>query len=44
VRILYNEAGEELKIPVEIDLSKSLTTMVKGVNEDNNDRSAAAVG
>jgi HD-GYP domain-containing protein (c-di-GMP phosphodiesterase class II) len=44
VRILYNEAGEELKIPFEIDLSKSLTTMVKRVNEDDNNRMVTVIG
>lgn len=34
VRILYNEAGEELKAPYEIDLSKQLTVMIVGVNEE----------
>lgn len=34
VRILYNEAGEELKSPYEIDLSKRLTVMIEAVNEE----------
>jgi HD-GYP domain-containing protein (c-di-GMP phosphodiesterase class II) len=34
VRILYNEAGEELKSPYEIDLSKHLTTMIVSVNDE----------
>lgn len=33
VRILYNEAGEDLKVPYEIDLSKQLTVMIVAVNE-----------
>lgn len=33
IRILYNEAGEELKSPYEIDLSKHLTTMIVSINE-----------
>ncbi|MFD1957542.1 HD-GYP domain-containing protein [Paenibacillus thailandensis] len=35
VRILYNEAGEELKNPYEIDLSKRLTAMIVSVNDEN---------
>lgn len=34
VRILYNEAGEEIAAPYEIDLSKQLTMMIVGVNDD----------
>ncbi|MEK3883081.1 HD-GYP domain-containing protein [Paenibacillus sp. PL2-23] len=34
VRVLYNEAGEELKSPYEIDLSTQLTAMIVGVNEE----------
>ncbi|WP_028609911.1 HD-GYP domain-containing protein [Paenibacillus harenae] len=34
VRVLYNEAGEELRTPYEIDLSKRLTMMIVGVNDD----------
>lgn len=37
VRILSNEAGEELKVPYEIDLSKQLTAMIVGVNDESND-------
>lgn len=33
VRILYNEYGEELAAPYEIDLSTKLTTMISGVND-----------
>jgi len=33
VRVLYNEAGEALKIPYEIDLSKELTVMIDSVND-----------
>lgn len=32
VRLLYNEAGEDLAVPYEIDLSKQLSTMIVGVN------------
>mgnify|MGYP001160559766 CR=1 FL=1 len=32
VRLLYNEAGEELASPYEIDLSKQLSTMIVRVN------------
>ncbi|MUT64445.1 HD-GYP domain-containing protein [Paenibacillus sp. NEAU-GSW1] len=34
VRILYNEAGEELAVPYEVDLSKQLSTMIVGVDGD----------
>lgn len=34
VRVLYNEAGEELKVPYEVDLSKQLTVMITGVNDE----------
>ncbi|UVI31863.1 HD-GYP domain-containing protein [Paenibacillus spongiae] len=34
VRILYNEYGEELKAPYEIDLSKELTAMIVNVNDE----------
>lgn len=34
VRILYNEAGEDLKVPYEIDMSTNLSVMIVGVNED----------
>lgn len=37
VRVLYNEAGEELKAPYEIDLSKQLTVMIVGVNDGGKD-------
>ncbi|WP_424769027.1 HD-GYP domain-containing protein [Paenibacillus sp. sgz302251] len=37
IRILSNEAGEELKSPYEIDLSKQLTTMIVSVNDDPNE-------
>ncbi|MFD0586395.1 HD-GYP domain-containing protein [Paenibacillus sp. GCM10027627] len=37
VRVLYNEAGEELKIPYEVDLSKQLTVMIVGVNDQENE-------
>ncbi|RCW43380.1 HD-GYP domain-containing protein [Paenibacillus prosopidis] len=33
IRILYNEAGEEIAMPFEIDLSKHLTVMIVGVND-----------
>lgn len=35
VRVLYNEAGEELKVPYEVDLSKHLSAMIVSVNEEN---------
>ncbi|MFD2117126.1 HD-GYP domain-containing protein [Paenibacillus yanchengensis] len=35
VRILYNEAGEELKVPYEIDLASQLTVMIVDVNNLN---------
>lgn len=34
VRVLYNEAGEELAAPYEVDLAKQLTVMVIAVNDD----------
>ncbi|MCU6710409.1 HD-GYP domain-containing protein [Paenibacillus sp. J5C_2022] len=34
VRILTNEAGEEISVPYEIDLSKQLTIMIVGVNDE----------
>ncbi|MDQ6418321.1 HD-GYP domain-containing protein [Paenibacillus sp. LHD-117] len=37
VRILSNEAGEDLKVPYEIDLSKQLTVMIVGVNDQETD-------
>ncbi|MBH5318528.1 HD-GYP domain-containing protein [Paenibacillus sp. GSMTC-2017] len=37
VRVLNNEAGEQLKAPYEIDLSKQLTMMIVGVNEIETD-------
>ncbi|WP_214630445.1 HD-GYP domain-containing protein [Paenibacillus agaridevorans] len=37
VRVLSNEAGEELKAPYEIDLSKQLTVMIVGVNDEETD-------
>lgn len=37
VRVLYNEAGEELKLPYEVDLSKQLTVMIVSVNDDITD-------
>ncbi|GKU80207.1 HD-GYP domain-containing protein [Paenibacillus sp. L3-i20] len=37
VRVLNNEAGEQLKAPYEIDLSKQLTMMIVGVNEKETD-------
>ncbi len=33
VRVLYNEAGEEIKSPYEIDLSRQLHVMIDSVNE-----------
>lgn len=42
VRILYNEAGEELKLPYEVDLSKQLTMMIVSVNDDVSDVQIAA--
>lgn len=35
VRVLTNEAGEDLTIPYEIDMSISLSTMIISVNEDD---------
>ncbi|MNZ80699.1 Cyclic di-GMP phosphodiesterase response regulator RpfG [compost metagenome] len=35
IRVLYNEAGEELKSPYEIDLSKQLNKMIISVNDDS---------
>ncbi|QAY65087.1 HD-GYP domain-containing protein [Paenibacillus protaetiae] len=35
VRVLYNEAGEELKVPYEIDLSKHLATMIVSVDDED---------
>ncbi|MBD2872567.1 HD-GYP domain-containing protein [Paenibacillus arenilitoris] len=44
IRVLYDEAGEELKSPYEIDLSKQLTKMIVGVNEDTGEvRQAAGI-
>jgi HD-GYP domain-containing protein (c-di-GMP phosphodiesterase class II) len=37
IRVLYNEAGEELTAPYEIDLSQHLTKMIVGVNEDSSE-------
>jgi len=34
VRVLANERGEDLTVPFEIDLSKDLSTMIVGVNDD----------
>lgn len=34
IRILSNEAGEELKCPYEVDLSKQLSLMITGVNDE----------
>ncbi|NIK76912.1 HD-GYP domain-containing protein (c-di-GMP phosphodiesterase class II) [Paenibacillus castaneae] len=34
VRVLYNEAGEDLKLPYELDLSKQLNMMIVSVNDD----------
>ncbi|NBD26102.1 HD-GYP domain-containing protein [Paenibacillus glycinis] len=34
VRVLNDEAGQELKAPYEVDLSKQLTTMIVSVNEN----------
>jgi len=42
VRVLYDEAGNELAVPYETDLSKVLTTMIVGVNEENENQPAAA--
>ncbi|KRE46280.1 HD-GYP domain-containing protein [Paenibacillus sp. Soil522] len=42
IRVLNNEAGEELKSPYEIDLSKHLTTMIVNVNDDSNEVQHAA--
>jgi HD-GYP domain-containing protein (c-di-GMP phosphodiesterase class II) len=33
VRILQNEAGEELKVPLEVDLSKKLNILIHSVND-----------
>ncbi|MFC5647629.1 HD-GYP domain-containing protein [Paenibacillus solisilvae] len=41
VRVLNGESGEDLKIPYEIDLSTSLTTMIASVNEDQSLAEAA---
>lgn len=37
IRILYNEAGEEITSPYEIDLSKQLSMMIVGVNDESTD-------
>lgn len=37
IRVLFNEAGEELKLPYEVDLSKQLTMMIVSVNDDVNE-------
>ncbi|GLX65678.1 HD-GYP domain-containing protein [Paenibacillus glycanilyticus] len=37
VRLLYNEAGEQLGSPYEIDLSKQLSTMIVRVNGEQSD-------
>lgn len=37
VRLLYNEQGEELKAPVEVDLSQKLSLMIVDVNESSDD-------
>ncbi|WP_141500368.1 HD-GYP domain-containing protein [Paenibacillus luteus] len=42
VRVLYNEAGEELKSPYEVDLSTQLTMMIVSVNEDMTEVQRAA--
>lgn len=42
VRVLYNEAGEELKIPYEIDLAIQLTVFIADVNNLSNDVSLVA--
>ncbi|CAM4274165.1 HD-GYP domain-containing protein [Paenibacillus alkaliterrae] len=42
IRILYNEAGEELKSPYEIDLSQHLTQMIISVNGDSHEIQHAA--
>ncbi|MEV5030103.1 HD-GYP domain-containing protein [Paenibacillus sp. LPE1-1-1.1] len=42
IRVLYNEAGEELKLPYEIDLSRQLTMMIVSVNDDTNEVQHAA--
>lgn len=34
IRVLYNEAGEELRSPYELDLSKHLNMMIVKVNDD----------
>ncbi|MFC4776351.1 HD-GYP domain-containing protein [Paenibacillus sp. GCM10023252] len=41
VRVLYNEAGEELRSPYETDLSKQLNTMIVNVNDEQCDVPAA---
>ena len=41
VRVLNGESGEDLKIPYEIDLSTSLTTMIISVNENQSQIEAA---
>ncbi|WP_274652315.1 HD-GYP domain-containing protein [Paenibacillus humicola] len=43
VRILYNESGEELKAPYEIDLSKQLSMMIGSVNDGQTKPAAASV-
>lgn len=35
VRVLMNEAGEDLTVPYEVDMSTSLSTMIIAVNEDD---------
>lgn len=42
VRLLYNEAGEELNVPYEVDLSKQLSTMIVSVDGDGTDVPLAA--
>lgn len=43
VRILYNEAGEPIDIPYEIDLSKQLTVMITHVNDDPTEKLVSGI-
>jgi HD-GYP domain-containing protein (c-di-GMP phosphodiesterase class II) len=43
IRILYDDAGEELKAPYEIDLSKQLSVMISSINDERLLTEAATV-
>ncbi|WP_337098984.1 HD-GYP domain-containing protein [Paenibacillus sp. YIM B09110] len=43
VRVLNNEAGEQLAVPYEIDLSKQLTVMITHVNDDPTDKLVSGI-